>query len=197
MIPHLECALSVTKVSAAPARELILSLCGAEGPRGGASERRQRCGRMGALFGVAFAALLVVPCRRRVPQNPLVRGSFADDDPYPGVLCSRRLGHARSLRGPGGWGASGRSVWACPCSQGAAGWSPSRLAGGADSAEAGCARAEAGAWWRRLDFRNQIIPVWRLARLWDLISVPLCDSESPYPRRCLGAAVLPLTTRRS
>ena len=42
MIPHLECALSVTKVSAAPARELILSLCGAEGPRGGASERRQR-----------------------------------------------------------------------------------------------------------------------------------------------------------
>ena len=42
MIPHLECAHSVVKVPAAPAREFILSLREAEGPRGGLSERRQR-----------------------------------------------------------------------------------------------------------------------------------------------------------
>ena len=42
MIPHLECAHAVTKDSAGPARVYDLSLCGAEGPRGGASERRQR-----------------------------------------------------------------------------------------------------------------------------------------------------------
>ena len=42
MKPHLECAHAVTKDSAGPARVYGLSLCGAEGPRGGASERRQR-----------------------------------------------------------------------------------------------------------------------------------------------------------
>ena len=42
MKPHLECAHAVTKDSAGPARVYDLSLCGAEGPRGGASERRQR-----------------------------------------------------------------------------------------------------------------------------------------------------------
>jgi len=77
----------------------------------GEPEKCGKCWRMGALFGVA-SATLVGPCRRCVPLNSFVWCSSADDDLYPGLLCSRRLGHAtsRSLRGPGCGGATGRSV---------------------------------------------------------------------------------------
>ncbi len=71
MKPHLECAHAVTKDSAGPARVYGLSLCGAEGPRGGASERRQS--RAQSIWIICSATVLgqsesIGQCRVTVPR---------------------------------------------------------------------------------------------------------------------------------